>query len=699
MYASAREIAMGVAEMVRPPQRISVCESVATNLKIVNPSGSSGNWRSDVATYMVEPMNLLPSRLYEAIVFVGPARSGKTVGLVDGSVAYSIVDDPADTLIIQTNQKQAEDYSKTRIARAIAGSPELAKRLSPRAHDDNVLLKFFRSGMALRFGWPTLAELSGKDLRRVLMTDVDNITGDLSIDEAFGLALKRIQTYMSAGICVAESSPAKDYTDAKWRPKTAHEAPPAPGILSLYNRGDRRRWYWCCPECKEPFEAAPGIGGFGLPPLEDLLERVVVDDILELAEHYQCLHCTNCGVAIDPKWKRGMNRGGRWVGEGQKMWSDGTVTGERLRSRTASFWMGGVAAAYQPWVSLVERYLQAVKALALTGDSKPLKTTTNVDQAAPFIPPSARNDRNTHDLQERQEHWPEQTVPAGVRYLVASVDIQAGKHPRFVVQVVGVGEHREKWIVDRYALKSSMRPTGQEKDGQPVMYPIDPASYTEDWDRLIDKVIQRRYLLADGSGRSMPIRLVLSDSGGKAGVTRRAYEFWRRLKTLGLHHRFRLVKGAEREGAKTIEETFPDSTKRKDRNSGAAGDVPVLVINVTQIKDIVMADVWRDTPGPGYYHFPKWLGSRFFDELTAETRGAKRWEREGSKPNETFDLCTYVEAGVIRLGADRINWASPPAWAAPWDSNPDVFVDDGSDKPKPPPRSARGTRSSGVSIW
>lgn len=693
-FARARDIQVGVAEMVRPLRRISPSESAEANLRIVNPSGASGNLSLDVTPYMRLPMDLVQSRLYESIVFVGPARSGKTACLIDGIVAYSVVDDPADTMIVQTNQSQAEDYSKTRIARGIAGSPELAKRLSPRAHDDNVLLKFFRNGMALRFGWPTLAQLSGKDLRRMLLTDVDNITGDLSIDEAFGLAIKRTQTYMSAGICVAESSPARDYTDGKARLKTPHEAPPAPGILSLYNRGDRRRWYWPCPECKEAFQAEPGIGGFALPPIEDLIERVLVDDVLALAERHSLLHCPGCGVGIEPKWKRSMNRAAAWVGEGQKMWPDGSVTGELVRSRTASFWLGGVAAAYQPWVSLVERYLQAVKAFASTGDSKPLKTTTNVDQAMPFIPLSARASRDVHELQKRAEEWPEQRVPAGVRFLTAQIDIQAGRSPRFVIQVHGVGVGRERWIIDRYALKSSERPTGEEKDGVPAMHPIDPASFIEDWDRLIAKVIERRYLLDDESGRSMPIRLVVCDSGGKAGVTRRAYEFWRRLKSRGLHDRFRLVKGAEREGAKTIEQTYPDSSKRRDRNSGASGDVPVLMINITQIKDIVSADVWRDAPGPGYYHFPVWLGTRFYDELTAETRGEKRWEREGKAPNESFDLCVYGEAAVIKLGADRLNWAKPPSWAAEWDKNPDVFAESGPRPPAPKRRALRSVKSS-----
>lgn len=692
-YASAAEITRGVAEMIRPPQRISVSESAARNLKIVNPSGSSGNWSADVAPYMREPMDLVRSRLYESIVFVGPARSGKTVGLVDGVIAYTAVDDPADTLVIQTNQSQAEDFSKTRIGRAIAGSPELAKRLSPRAHDDNVLLKFFRSGMALRFGWPSLAQLSGKDLRRVLMTDVDNFTGDLTIDEAFGLALKRIQTYMSAGICVAESSPAKDYTDSKWRPSTPHEAPPAGGILSLYNRGDRRRWYWPCPECKDPFEAAPGIDGFALPSFEELQERVVVDDVLQMAERHSLLHCSRCGAGLEQKWKRQMNAAGRWIGEGQKMWPDGSVTGEMLRSRTASFWMGGVAAAYQSWTSLVERYLQAIKQYALTGEARALKSTTNVDQAMPFIPIAARREHHGHELQERVEDWPEQRVPKGVRYLTAQIDVQAGKRARFVIQVMGWGVAGEKWIVDRFALKSSER---LGADGNPL--PINPASFIEDWERLIPKAIERRYLLDDDTGRSMPVRLTVCDSGGEEGVTQRAYEFWRSLNRRGLGQRFRLVKGDAKSTGPRVKVSYPDSRRRSDSKSGAIGDVPVLLLNTTLLKDAVSTDVWRDTPGPGFYHFPRWLPTSFFDELTAEKRGAKGWDRAGKRANETFDLCVYGHAAALFLGAEKINWLAPPPWADEWDKNPDVRADD-APPPAPIQRRTRGNRSPGVSVY
>jgi phage terminase large subunit GpA-like protein len=53
---------------------------------------------------------------------------------------------------------------------------------------------------------------------------------------------------------LVESSPGRDILDTKWRQSSPHEAPPTTGVLSLYNRGDRRRLYWPCPHCGEYFQ-------------------------------------------------------------------------------------------------------------------------------------------------------------------------------------------------------------------------------------------------------------------------------------------------------------------------------------------------------------------------------------------------------------------------------------------------------------
>lgn len=687
MYASARDIRVGIADMVEPPEEISVSEGIARALVT-----ASGRYEPDLTPYMLEPADALDSRRYRTVVFLGPGRTGKTVTLIDGWIARTVVHAPGDMLIVQASQDLARYYSKIRIKRMIEASQEVRSRLSPARQDDNTYDKVFRSGMVLSFGWPSGAQLSGRDFRYVGMTEYDLAAEDIEGEGSlYALGSKRTETFLSAGKVVVESSVRREYRDANWRAPAGspHMAPPATGITGLYNSGTRKWFYWRCPGCREWFALHPDIHEmFGLPPLDQLVDTLGDVDPVQWSRDHAMVPHQACGEPIRESQKMALNRAGIWVPDGCSITGDGEIIGAARETDIDSYQISSIAAAYQSWPKLLEKYAVAIQSYIRTGDEVDIKSTVNLDQGRAYLPLSVKKGKAGHELQERAEDWPEQTVPNGVRFLTAAIDIQAGKHPRFVVQVQGWGAGLQTWIVDRYALKSSRRPTGETStDGTPLVHPIDPAAFAEDWDRLIDKVIERRYPLADGSGRSMPVRLIVSDSGGKEGVTQRAYEFWRSLRGKGLAGRFRLVKGASTDNAPRMVESFPDSRKRSDRKSGAAGDVPVLVINTTILKDAVMANVSRATPGPGFMHFPKWLGTRFYDELTAETRGARRWENAAGRPNESFDLCVYGMVAVLKLGADRIDWNKPPAWAAEWDANPDVRADN-EDIP-PPPRPAR----------
>ncbi len=149
-------------------------------------------------------------------------------------------------------------------------------------------------------------------------------------------------------------------------------------------------------------------------------------------------------------------------------------------------------------------------------------------------------------------------------------------------------------------------------------------------------------------------------------------------------------------------ERFPDTRNRKDRNSGFVGDVPVLFFNVTIVKDVVMANMDREEFGPGYYHFPRWIekDAKFFNEITAEKRGPKRWECAPHVRNEAGDLFVMAEVGHFTMLGDKIKWDqhnSIPSWARPWDTNSEVRTGARLAAPRPAkPAPRRGTRSSGV---
>ncbi len=173
--ANAAAIRRDIATLLRPPRRVRVSEAVAESMYVVHGNGTKSLWTPDKTPYVVEPMDCLGSRLYDAVIFVGPARTGKTIGLIDGFVAYKIINDPGDGLIVQISEEKAREYSKKRLERSFNASPELASRLSPRGHDNNVHDKTFRAGNYLAIKWPSKNVFASSDYQFVLLTDYDRM--------------------------------------------------------------------------------------------------------------------------------------------------------------------------------------------------------------------------------------------------------------------------------------------------------------------------------------------------------------------------------------------------------------------------------------------------------------------------------------------------------------------------------------------
>lgn len=88
-------------EALKPPTRMSVSEGVAANLVIQQPGAPKTKWTASETPYMVHPTDALASRKHEAVVFVGPARTGKTAALLLGWMSHAVVNDPGDMLYIQ----------------------------------------------------------------------------------------------------------------------------------------------------------------------------------------------------------------------------------------------------------------------------------------------------------------------------------------------------------------------------------------------------------------------------------------------------------------------------------------------------------------------------------------------------------------------------------------------------------------------
>lgn len=652
-YPDLNNIVTDVAELLRPSERLTVSQAAEKYRILNNPGSYVGPWKNGTTPYLTEPMDVLGSREYTACVFVGPAQTGKTDALLLNWVTYNVICDPADMILYQTSQATARDFSKRRIDRLHRHTTPVGNLLQDRRDADNAYDKHYKSGIMLTLSWPSINEMSGRPVGRVALTDYDRMPTDIDGEGSpFDLARKRTTTFRSFAMTLAESSPGHTVLDPKWIRATAHEAPPCEGILSLYNRGDRRRWVWPCPLCEEYFE-----GEFSMLEWPDTI------DVEEAGEGAK-MRCPCCNELISPDHKAKMNSKGVWIKEGQKVKKDGTVVGRGQKSSMASFWMKGVAASFASWKNLVVNYINAEREFERTGSQEALKSTVNTDQGDAFVPKGLESLRTPEELKSRASEWPEQYVPEGVRFLVATVDVQKNM---WVVQVTGFGPHGDEYIIDRFDIRKSKR-----KDDDNDTLWVKPGVYLEDWDLIEEQVLDKTYPLDDNSGRVMGIKMVGCDSGGREGVTQKAYEFWRKLRREGKHHRFRLLKGEATPGAPRVRVSYPDS-QRKDRTAGARGEIPVLMMNVNILKDHLSNKLERRDDDGGKVNFPTWLPDHFFQELTAEIRTPKGWENPRGARNEAWDLLVYAEALWLHLGCERMDWDKPDTWAREWDDNDLIF--------------------------
>lgn len=658
-FKSIEDILLSVADLLQPAERLTVAQA-AEKFRFVNSPGSYvGPWFNSTTPMLVEPMNEFISRKFSGIAFCGPAQSGKTDALILNTVAYAVKCLPMDMMIVSPTHTAGRDFSMRRLDRLHLHSKEIGAMMLPGAEFDNTFDKTYRNGMLLTISWPTPTELAGKPIGLIVMTDFDRMPMDVGPGDGnpYDLASQRTTTYGSYAMTLAESSPSKEITNLKWIAKSPHEAPPCEGILALYNRGDRRRWYWPCPSCSGYFEGEFKHLTWRREP--GMTNMDIADTAL--------MKCPCCAYDIHPDERDAMQQRGRWVKDGQSVDNDGVVFGPEQRSMIASFWLRGVAATFTNWRKLLNKLLDATDEYDRTGSEEALRKFYNNDLAEPYVPKATQDLRLPETLKARAEPVPEhkvKKVPEGVRFLVGLADVQNNK---WVVQVFGIlpGKPFDMVTVDRFDIQKSER---EDHDGD--RHWVKPSTYLEDWDQITKKVIDREYELDDGSGRMMSVKFVGCDSGGREGVTTMAYNFYRKLVGENKHRRFILTKGDPLPNSPRTRIGYPDSNRR-DSKSAARGDVPVLFLNSNLLKDDLNGRLDCIEPGRGMYRTPDWLDDKFYAELCAEVRTPKGWDNPSNARNESWDL-SYMCIGLCisaLINVEGIKWENPPGWAAEWDKN------------------------------
>lgn len=657
------EVIAAALDALAPPQRLTVSQvAPRRNVRI---KSDWRPWDPDVAPYMREPQDLVTSRRFRELAFVGPARSLKTQSLVLNTIAHGILAAPRTMHVVLPSQQGASNFSEEELGPTIRNSPELAARL----RQDNLWRKTFAGQARVTLGWPVAQQLRGRTIPLMMLPDYDaspdNVEGE---GDLFGLAAKRGESEGSAAMTIAESSPAKPILDDEHTPDGPHELPPAGGIVGLFNGGSRGWLYWPCPDCDEWY--APR---FELLRYDASLDPSAAGETAEMV-------CPHCGSILQARHKAERLRRSQWrheaVGGGLT-----DITGPVRGLPRASYWLDGTAACFATWADLVRRHEQARRHFERTGDEAPLQRTINVDQGRPYRRRAlqASEGLTVPAIRALAVAQPWGVAPEDTAFLTVQVDVQAN---RFAVQVEAARPGLAVQLVDRFDLTEV--PEGAPGRGRRA---LEPGRYLEDW-RVLDTLLHRSWPVAGQAFRLRAVTIAC-DAAGAEGVTAHAYATFRRLRR-DHGRRFRLVRGTARPAAPRAAEASPETVHQK--RGRVARDVRLIWAQTNRLKDELLAGLLREADGPGAYRVPRDTPDDVVAEFCAERRTDAGWEvRAGVRRNESMDLAVYGRALRIVLGAERIDWERPPAWALSGPANAWAAPGDAVPSPAPAPVQTEAT--------
>ena len=639
---------------LRPARRMSVTECAERFMR-VNANGRWVPFDRNVAPYMVEPADMMASRNWRELVFVGPARASKTLGLLQVGIAYAIMIDQSPVHVTHMGQGKAKEWSENEVAPMIRNSPELAERQGMGTGDRNIFSKRFRGGTNLGIGWPTAENWAGRTSQFEFVTDIDRMKTNIDGEGApFALAAKRPETLGSRGMAVAESSPAFPVLDEAWVADSPHQMPPCEGIVGLYNGGTRARWYWECPHCSELFEPR--------------VDRLHYDSELPPSKAGEAAEmmcpAEGCGCLIAPSQKVVLNR---LALEGRGGWLHETDDGRLVRvgdpdirsvSRL-SYHLNGAAAAFASWSTIITRLEVAKRSAAVMGEERDVQVVVNTDIGLPFRPSAGDEDGvlNLGKLRENRRDMARGVAPAWTRFITVSVDVQGSY---FTLQVMAWGLEGDSAVIDRRDLASLPKDSPDAADRK-----LDPGRNAEDW-VVLEPLAAQVYPVDGADYGLMPLMLAVDFHGGP-GVSDNAEKFLRARRKAGQGGLWFVSRGW---GGFHQRSRVWYETPERASNGKRARSIRILNMAVDRIKDSVVAALGRTETGGGTMHLPKWLPEHQMIEFTAERRTARKWEkRAGMVRNESIDLSVQGRAMAEHRGLFRISAEQCPDWAEPGPGN------------------------------
>lgn len=442
-------------------------------------------------------------------------------------------------------------------------------------------------------------------------------------------------------------------------------------------------WFVRCPHCGGASSPALEAEAWGAPRMTwnvpqlmaraDEMERVAFLDWVAANVVLSCPH-DGCHATFSPDERLALMAGGRWLQQHQNWEGGANDIGEARVAKQMGF---VIHAFMSPFVKLAEtaRDWAAAKLTAdTTGDTTKLKEVVCKKLGETFMGTKAEEQiEDWKTVQARlASNYAIKTVPAGVKFLTAFVDVQGD---RFEVRVIGWDLALQSWLIDAYPIKQ-----WPAMNGRSAFENIAPATRLSDWAVIEEAVLAASYPLASNPERAsaglpelyLPIARTVINAAGEPGVTNNARVWAANL--LGRQpgegrlippYRLLLMQGAANKKSELYGKAKP--IEYDDRGQKLRIQIYERYPNVHEIKRIIAVRMKIAEPGPGKMNIPAGTPARTVRELVSERLVNGDWVKN-NRFNETWDGWVAAELARATLRPERRElWASGalPEWAEP----------------------------------
>lgn len=652
-YANINDLIKAAMGAWRPPPRLKLSEWADQHFYLSEESAAEpGRWKT--LPYQKGILDAITDPNIEQVWVMKSARVGWTK-CMGAAIGYHIDHAPCPMLVVQPTVDDAKGYSKEEIAPMLRDCPSLSKiifedaeEVGPRDSGNTILHKKFPGGILSMVGANSGAGFRRISRKVVLFDEIDGYPPSAGSDgDQIKLGIKRSEFY--------------------WDRKALGGSTPLIAgqsrIEDLFSQGDQRRYFVPCSQCGHMDflvfrERTDGQGHFMQWP-EGRPEEA----------HFVC---SKNGCTIRHKDKREIVTRGEWrAGVRPKVLASGRLC--------VSFhvWAAYSFSPNASWGQIASEFLDA--------KSNPEKLKTFVNTVLGETWKDRGDAPDWERIYQRREPYPTNTLPEGVIFLTAGVDVQKD---RCVYEVVGWGDDKRSWSIDSGVI------------------PFD-TSNDDEWIKL-DALLSRTWPTA--AGIPIGLHMLAVDSGA---FTQHVYNWARR------HPMSRVIatKGVSTARVLIGTPTPVDVTVRGKRIARGYKVWPIGV-------DIAKSELYGwlklpveegKPPPPGYCHFPEY-GPEFFKQLTAEQLVPVVNKRKGyttyewhilpNRENHFLDARILARAAACLAGLDRLaaqkrareqaSTATPPPPTVAAPPQAPAPVPAAPPPPKAPPRAPGGWLGSGT---